>query len=154
MAAPIPISWPIDLHRVLAYRHPELIVRLEEKLNIPEQEASELFDDLKRFLFLCATQEERLGPTDRIDEAWHNFILFTKDYRNFCTDILGKFVEHVPLSTRDRSKKDGNLMHATSKLARQVFGDNLSRNWLYRIPQAGSCLSDCTRCSGSSNCKS
>jgi len=152
MAARASAFHPIDLDQVLAYQHPTLILRLHDKLGMSEHEAKELFDDLKRFLFLCATHREKLGPTDRIDEAWHNFILFTKDYRNFCNRLLGKFIEHVPITQAARSSKDGGTMRTTSRLARQAFGEELSSNWQYRKSDAASCLSDCTRCSGSTNC--
>jgi hypothetical protein len=27
---------------------------------------------------------------------WHTFLLFTKDYKNFCEDNLGMFINHEP----------------------------------------------------------
>jgi len=154
MAARAHAFLPIDLNQVMAYQHPNLVIRLQDKLNVSQPQAVELFDDLKRFLYLCATHKERLGPTDSIDEAWHNFILFTRDYRVFCNRFLGKFVEHVPLTPQQRSVKDGSTKRTTSMIARQVFGDTLSANWRYGTSQGGSCVSDCSRCSGSTNCHS
>jgi len=35
-------------------------------------------------------------PSQVVDEAWHNFILFTKDYEVFCNGSLRRFLHHVP----------------------------------------------------------
>ena len=35
-------------------------------------------------------------PSQVIDVAWHEFILFTKDYANFCKKALGRFIHHTP----------------------------------------------------------
>lgn len=31
-----------------------------------------------------------------IDEMWHEFILFTKDYTEFCTRYFGEYMHHLP----------------------------------------------------------
>ena len=35
-------------------------------------------------------------PSQVVDVAWHEFILFTRDYRDFCQRGLGRFLHHVP----------------------------------------------------------
>src|SRR5205823_112792 len=32
----------------------------------------------------------------RVDDLWHTFILFTPQYREFCTRYFGKYVDHQP----------------------------------------------------------
>jgi hypothetical protein len=31
-----------------------------------------------------------------IDEVWHAHILCTKDYRQFCFDVFGEYLDHLP----------------------------------------------------------
>lgn len=35
-------------------------------------------------------------PSQVVDEAWHNFILFTKEYKKFCNGTFGRFLHHIP----------------------------------------------------------
>lgn len=35
-------------------------------------------------------------PSQVIDVAWHEFILFTKEYAYFCNKALGRFIHHTP----------------------------------------------------------
>ncbi|MBS0345914.1 MAG: hypothetical protein JSR69_05575 [Proteobacteria bacterium] len=35
-------------------------------------------------------------PSQVVDVAWHEFILFTRGYRQFCTRGLGRFLDHTP----------------------------------------------------------
>lgn len=40
--------------------------------------------------------EEKLPPSECIDEIWHNHILDTQKYRNDCEKIFGKYLDHYP----------------------------------------------------------
>jgi hypothetical protein len=35
-------------------------------------------------------------PSQVVDAAWHEFILFTRNYRDFCSKALGRFLHHTP----------------------------------------------------------
>jgi hypothetical protein len=35
-------------------------------------------------------------PSQVVDDAWHEFILFTRNYNNFCQRALGRFLHHIP----------------------------------------------------------
>ncbi|WP_323001355.1 hypothetical protein [Denitromonas sp.] len=35
-------------------------------------------------------------PSQAVDDAWHEFILFTRNYQDFCRKGLGRFLHHVP----------------------------------------------------------
>lgn len=35
-------------------------------------------------------------PSQAVDAAWHEFILFTRNYRDFCGKALGRFLHHTP----------------------------------------------------------
>ena len=140
---------PSLLRDVLHYEHPALIERLRQELEISMVEADQLFADTKKFLVLCGTADERLAPSPRIDECWHRFLLFTRDYAEFCQRFFGRFIHHQPKTSDETAGSDGSPIRMTLERAREAFGDALSANWAYR---GATCLSDCTRCSGSTNC--
>jgi hypothetical protein len=35
-------------------------------------------------------------PSKVVDDAWHEFILFTRSYKQFCHKALGRFLHHTP----------------------------------------------------------
>jgi hypothetical protein len=85
------------LMSVLAYEHPGLVERLMAKLGLTAGQATELFSRVKHFLYDCTRAEAPLSPAPDVDEGWHNFILFTKDYAEFCTRYFGHFIHHEPV---------------------------------------------------------
>ncbi|MCZ4304810.1 hypothetical protein O4G98_08685 [Zoogloeaceae bacterium G21618-S1] len=48
-------------------------------------------------------------PSQAVDDAWHEFILFTRNYQDFCRRGLGRFLHHVPAEamTRPTQAQDG-----------------------------------------------
>src|SRR5437870_4406630 len=60
-------------------------------------EADSLERELKRFLVLRALNPDiPYGMTGKVDEFWHTFILFTRDYQRFCEEVAGTFLHHDP----------------------------------------------------------
>ncbi|MYS91463.1 hypothetical protein GTY47_17800 [Streptomyces sp. SID5464] len=39
---------------------------------------------------------QSLAPSKLVDIGWHAFILHTLDYADFCQQVVGQFVHHVP----------------------------------------------------------
>ena len=66
-----------------------------------------------------------------IDEMWHNFILFTKDYCEFCENIFGKYLHHSP-STAAESKKQKALFENMSRAEIQTLRMDQLR-WQYEF---------------------
>lgn len=55
--------------------------------------------ELVRFLALCATARQygsSYGMMGAIDELWHMFIIFTREYARFCEGVAGRFLHHIP----------------------------------------------------------
>ncbi|NHC15622.1 glycine-rich domain-containing protein [Motilibacter deserti] len=40
----------------------------------------------------------RAMPSPLVDDLWHELVLHTRDYADFCSDVLGRFLHHVPES--------------------------------------------------------
>jgi hypothetical protein len=73
--------------------------RLIKKGGFDEATAKIAVEELKKFLYICAVEDDKpiamISPI--VDEAWHTFILFTKEYESFCCNIVGRFLHHRPI---------------------------------------------------------
>src|SRR6185436_10599288 len=140
----------VPLNRLMSYRFEPLIARLVEKKALARKKAEDLYTDLLRFLFLCGTVGKTLAPSERIDLAWHEFLLFTREYQRFCRLMFGFFIHHNPVEAGKRPKPGSgkSVIKDTLEAAHAVFGD-LSVNWSFpRV--AANCLGgnyNCARCS-------
>nr|VFK16557.1 MAG: hypothetical protein BECKLPF1236B_GA0070989_109713 [Candidatus Kentron sp. LPFa] len=68
-----------------------------------EHETTERFRhaecEFKKFLTLVKFGQGPLAiPSSAVDEIWHAFILYTPQYRQFCEEVFGFFVDHQPNS--------------------------------------------------------
>jgi hypothetical protein len=68
--------------------------------------AKTLERELKRYLVLCALYPRKRyvmgGP---VDDLWHTFLLFTQLYVQFCEQVAGHFIHHVPADPDDGPAK-------------------------------------------------
>ncbi len=55
-----------------------------------------VIEEYKKFLFIFANDHKPVSPSHPIDEAWHTHILYTKDYFDDLTKILGTMLHHEP----------------------------------------------------------
>jgi len=65
--------------------------------SIQPGDADALEVEFKRFFFLVSTRRQPLamiGPL--VDRVWHQFVLFTEKYSEFCRRTAGFFVHHRP----------------------------------------------------------
>jgi hypothetical protein len=70
---------------------------LKKGLFESDAEFDVVFQELKKYLFICGKANMVVAMLDkRVDALWHEFILFTGEYRNFCRKNLGKFIDHRP----------------------------------------------------------
>jgi hypothetical protein len=84
---------------LLAFEAPYLEQKLcKNYLVQTPEEAARLFRELKRYLFLSELHRDHDIPmfSVRVDEAWHQFVLFTTEYQDFCQRCAGSFLHHVP----------------------------------------------------------
>lgn len=84
------------LKQALNFRYEPVIRKLENK-GFSTKEARSLFQDVKKFLWICATNPHKcFVPTEKIDVGWHCLLEFTHAYQEFCSKTLGRFVHHFP----------------------------------------------------------
>lgn len=106
--------------RIQDYVFPELLIeRYTKERNISEDNCELVQTALKDWfeIFVGSTNRTQFYdfPSKEVDELWHMFILFTKDYREFCHEYIGQFLDHTPLriDQLDKSEPDLNNLMAT-----------------------------------------
>lgn len=96
-----------NLEELNEYKNENVVRRFTETWDVPHDEALELFEDMKKWLWLSdynykqSKSEQHIHlaisqSTKLIDEMWHTFILFTRDYCEFCTCYFGRYLHHRP----------------------------------------------------------
>ena len=84
------------LKKALNFKYEPVIRKLESK-GFSKNEARRLFQDVKKFLWMCAKNPKMcFVPSEKIDTGWHCLLEFTHAYQKFCQNTLGCFVHHFP----------------------------------------------------------
>jgi len=117
-----------SLKKVLAYRNPDVVERFRNEYPVTRREAELIWLDTLRWLWLGATRETDVPlaitvSTAVIDEMWHTFVLFTKDYFAFCQGHFGRFIHHSPMThdelLRFRTDFRADRERVTSRIAKE-----------------------------------
>ncbi len=99
-----------SLPLVLGYKHSDLLNRFASKYHFSLEESETIFNDVKTWLYLVGTRTPDAPPLvilpamDVVDDLWHEFILYTTDYAEFCHNHFGHFIHHEP--TRDAERDE------------------------------------------------
>ena len=64
---------------------------------------------LKYYLEACGTNKKGMiaMPSRIVDDAWHEFILCTRAYEDYCDQAFGRFIHHTPNEAMSGGKGDG-----------------------------------------------
>ena len=83
----------------LDYEAPFLIEKLvRDRVVETAEEAEALFTEVKRYIVITALDQTNSWHmySLRVDGCWHQFILFTRQYSDFCRRYFGRYVPHSP----------------------------------------------------------
>ena len=103
------------LEEVLAYRNSDIVYRFQKTYGVSRELSEDIFNQVKKWLWL--SHQRRLTgqgtslfidpPLVVIDEMWHNFVLFTKEYFEFCFRYFGYYIHHAPATeAEDRESRE------------------------------------------------
>lgn len=121
---------------ILAYQHDRLLHRYSVDYGVSIEEARRCFNALKEFMIVCAAKPGYKVTSDPIDRMWHTFLLFTKDYKNFCEEYLGMFINHEPFEHPAPA-----AYMETRAFAKEYFGRLDEELW--PLEAKGDCSSGC-----------
>ncbi|MBW7460703.1 hypothetical protein K0U00_42225, partial [Paenibacillus sepulcri] len=55
-----------------------------------------LWFELKRYFLMCAIMRGVPMYSEKVDEVWHEMLMFTREYEQFCIQLSGGFIHHAP----------------------------------------------------------
>jgi uncharacterized membrane protein YgcG len=106
-------------------RFPEVVERIrKENRPMRRRTAVRWLRETLHFLDACAEAEEPISPSKRVDKAWHEFILHTELYSQWCQSRYGRYIHHTPYA-----KPDAAAYRRTYALLRERHGQLDSRIW-------------------------
>lgn len=87
--------------------------------------------EYKKFMYLAASTDFMVSPSEIIDTVWHQHLIFTTSYDHFCT-LLGKKVEHIPSTHNDKDFERFKLAkERTQNTYLKIFGEQPAAIWAY-----------------------
>lgn len=103
---------PEQLNNMLSYQNDDVLSRFTDMFEVTGEEAYDIFQETKKFLFVCQV-EGIFIPDDLLilDEMWHNFILFTKEYQSFCNRYFNRYFHHLPASKKEKEAQKYKNIH-------------------------------------------
>ncbi|MGH8584811.1 MAG: glycine-rich domain-containing protein [Gammaproteobacteria bacterium] len=77
--------------------------KLKERYpHLKERDIGDVISELKKYFHIIRESKENgtdaflSMPSQIVDEAWHEFILCTREYAEFCQQAFGRFLHHTP----------------------------------------------------------
>lgn len=132
----------------MCYNNNKVISRYYQDYPIAKMQANEALTELMKFVWLCFKHksEKNNNPHNEslnfsclihpemvdIDNMWHTFLLFTKDYHAFCNEYLdGNFFHHEPIINTNNSLLDENYEQELTLYLSYIY-DNLGEDTLIK----------------------
>jgi hypothetical protein len=128
-------------------RH-RLRLQLATEHSITVVEADRIVTDTISFLLVCAAgPHEQFRPSRQVDLGWHQFILNTHDYAEFCERTAGRFLHHVPdeFATPVR-RATADALRPTVEAIKTAGLPFHAELWLSGEGRCSQCHSGCTNC--------
>lgn len=93
-------AWPPGLLDKLKALHPLLT----------DSETDRVSRGLKQFFraYLNGGRRHVAMPSRVVDDLWHEFILYTRDYHHFCNNAFGRYLHHTPAVVLRSGEKEDN----------------------------------------------
>lgn len=87
-------------HAIETYTFPTTIARKvgEAYPHLSPDQVQLVMRGLRDYFHICNLARGRMVamPSQVVDVAWHEFILFTRHYQHFCNKAIGRFLHHTP----------------------------------------------------------
>lgn len=113
---------------IVTYRFPDgMVSKLQQKYpQLQEKDAKSVLLALKDYFLICHGRPGVLVPmpSQVVDAAWHEFILFTQNYQDFCRRAFGAFFHHTPTEAMPKATQTSNNIQVVWRGACERSGIN------------------------------
>ncbi len=137
-----------SLEEILNYKNPAVVRRFQKDHPEKAERAEFIFSDLMRFFWGTKKHllDRQLDPANEnfdfffimdddmreIDQMWHVFLLYTRDYADYCERFFGEYLHHqpdlVPYFEEKGFKFETNLEKFLD-YNYDLFGEDVIRRW-------------------------
>jgi hypothetical protein len=92
--------------------------------------AARVIEEYRRFAFLMIAAGHMAVPSDQVDQAWHQHLLYTRSWSDFCTSTLQQPVHHDPTKGGDDEQRRFKAAYEqTLQSYRTFFGEPPEDIW-------------------------
>lgn len=89
----------------------------------------EAIAEYRKFMYLAATSDFMVSPSAIVDTVWHQHLIFTQSYQDFCS-LIGKQVQHIPSTHNpEEFEKFKQAKERTKKFYLNNFGEQPKCIW-------------------------
>ena len=71
-------------------------------------------------------------PSQVVDDLWHEFILYTKNYQTFCQQAFGRYLHHTPTAVLGQNQRNNDGLRRTWRFA--CLEENINPLRATRLP--------------------
>lgn len=116
------------VNKILNFNLDKVEQRLTSKYSWSEPLAKLAITEYKKFIALqVLTKEYQSMFSAFVDSVWHNHILFTKDYTEFCLAVFGHYLHHEP-NDNEKATNSASSFDTFTKNYEKHFG-SLPKIW-------------------------
>lgn len=110
--------------------------KIIKKHGLPRAFVFRAIEEYKKFVYLGVISDFYVTPSKYIDLIWHEHILFSKGYREFCNDVIRYQFDHQPelVATQDQTELFAAQYNETIELYRKEFGIEPPEN-IWGVPK-------------------
>jgi len=98
--------------------------------NWTEEEYDIYFYGMKQYLLMNAVLKSVPMFSEEVDEIWHEMLMFTKEYEDFCKNFIGETIHHAPNTSE--GKNEPGVRAEFDWFYSQFFELNDAAKFIYR----------------------
>ena len=100
------------------------------ELKLPKKYIPTIEREFKRFMSLRILFGPGIyAPTPPIDYIWHELIIDTQRYFEFCNTVFGEYLHHCPLSPTQIAEFSGEVLFQTKQRLSEAYGHIVPAIW-------------------------
>lgn len=119
-----------------AYSFPSTVSKNIQKKypHLTDSQITLVLNGLREYFHLCNLAERQMVamPSQVVDVAWHEFILFTHQYNDFCKKGLRRFLHHTPVEAMQSQMTAQNSIKTAWRLACER--ENINPQSAHKLP--------------------
>ena len=97
---------------------------LKRRSELTPAQVALVFDGLRQYFEISLDAQKRLAsmPSQVVDDLWHEFILYTRNYQTFCNRAFGRYLHHTPADAMSTPGAQSEGLRRTWWLACKLEG--------------------------------